>query len=58
MMPMIAIRTAPPTAIPAMASVPSLVAEETTLSGEDGVVVVEELWVALGDWASVWLDGV
>jgi hypothetical protein len=64
MMLMIEIRTTPPTAIPTMASMPSLVYEETVLSGEDGVVVVEELWVALGgsltrvDWALVKLDGV
>ena len=64
MMPMIAIRTTPPTAIPMTASMPSLVDEEIALSGEDGVVVVEELWVALGgsptgvDLALVRLDGV
>jgi hypothetical protein len=64
MMPMIAIRTAPPTAIPMMASFPSLAYEETVLSVEDEVVVVEELWVALGgsltgvDQALVRLDGV
>jgi hypothetical protein len=64
MMLMIEIRTTPPTAIPTMASMPSLVYEETVLSGEDGVVVVEELWVALGgsltgvDRVLVRLDGV
>ena len=64
MMPAIAIRTTPPTAIPMMASMPSLVDEETALSSEDEVAVVEELWVALGgsltrvDWALVKLDGV
>jgi hypothetical protein len=39
---MIATRTTPPAAIPMTASLPSLVDEETALSGEDGVVVVKE----------------
>jgi hypothetical protein len=39
MMPTIAIKTAPPTAIPMTASVWSLVDEATALSGEDGVAV-------------------
>jgi hypothetical protein len=58
MMPMVAMTTTPPTAMPTMVPVPSLVDEEEALGDGDGVGIVEELWVALAglDWALAVLD--